>query len=309
MQEQNPQPIEWEKGKNDLEFFGQLDTPTLLEFLRENQDQALYYVREVLYIQECKKYRNGAGVRPETKILFTIGGLEIANLACVNDFAGNRVRTKSQEQYWKAPELHELVGLVSIYIEQADDFGLGLSEAEIFAEIADIFYNLFHLQLTDPEEAERWEFWIESLREAIGLDLFPIIEMLAAKYHTRMFMNDGKNNFNLEDELILEILTREFGNIEVDFKEMFTDVLDLGSVLNRREFNSRLRELKKQYRAEYLGDEEDEAEQISFWFASQVINWVIGTYIEPKANQKEKEENKKEINKIVRDILTGDIRK
>ena len=36
MQEQIPQLIEWEKGKNDLEFFGQLDTPAVLKFLKEN---------------------------------------------------------------------------------------------------------------------------------------------------------------------------------------------------------------------------------------------------------------------------------
>lgn len=259
-------PLEWEKGQNDLEFFGRMRVDQLLIWLDENPEEAIYYAREVLYAQECAKYRDGEGVPPESKIIFIIGGLYFADLSCTVDFAGNRVRTKAQEDYWKAPELHELVGVASVYMEGKNP---DITEAVVFSEIVDLFYNIFHLQITDSEKADWYGEWIDHLAKALEIDLFPIIKMLAAKYHTRMFQNGGKNDFYLENAFIDDIRITAYQDREdVNYNHIFTKILRLCDLLNNIALENRLKVLKKEYK-----DKDENTDDIDsvYWYVTQLF--------------------------------------
>lgn len=307
MTEQLSLPIEWKKGQNDLEFFSQMSIGELLVWLDKNPEEATYYAREVLYQQECEKYRGGAGVRPETKIIFTIGGLQFSDLGCTTDFAGNRVRTKAQEDHWKAPELHELVGVASVYMEGKNP---DVTEAVVFSEVVDLFYNLLHLQITDPEKSAWYSEWVNHLAKALELDLFSIIKMLVSKYHTRMFKNGGKNNFNLENELIESFIAEAYqGREDINYNKIFTKVLRLGDLLNNIALENRLKVLKKEYRETQEQNTEETDTESVYWYVLQMFGVIFQQALKLDKNKDYVPgwQDESDLPKLIEQVLLGEI--
>lgn len=249
-------PIIWEKGQNDFVYFNSLSTDQLLKFLSKNSEFAFYYITQVLYATESKVYRQGLGVRPETKVMFLIGdGSVHRNMRDVRDFAGKYIRTKETDGrqieeearkkllglFYKSPEADELRAEASFYLNGEHSVGSSI----VFSEIADIFYNLFHLEIVDVSNQKQYKSWNQALQKILGLNTGQIIQLVAAKYHHRMFKNGGANGFNMEDNKIADLLRIFYKDLEeIDIKLRVSNFLRMTDILFDRILVDRLKSLR-----------------------------------------------------------------
>ncbi|OGJ37426.1 MAG: hypothetical protein A2383_02410 [Candidatus Pacebacteria bacterium RIFOXYB1_FULL_39_46] len=259
MNKEQKKQIKWEKNVNDLEYFQSLSFNELLTLL-DDPDVAMHYAGNVLYEAESVIYRpdpnspkekpKGLPVRPETKIMFLIGTRIIRDMKLVKDFAGQLIRTKdgttSQtpkekllESLYKAPEADEVRTVISFYL----DGKYGIDLPIVFSEIADIFYNLFHLEITDPENRDQYQKWNQALRKMLGLELTQIIKIIAAKYHYRMFKNGGTNSPK-ENDFIKSLLGSFYPNAnEAHLKQRVSNFLRMADLLFDKVLVDRLKKL------------------------------------------------------------------
>lgn len=179
----------------------QLSTKDMMMALRTIED--LYAIAALLYEKECQAYRQGAEATPEAKIMFCIGDGKTNDLRrCVN-FDGSPVRTKPAPLA-KTPELFEIFAEVSAFLEEKP----GVTADKLYSEIADAFYNLFHLVQIDSDFANSYSKWIDFLAGSLNLTTIQAGYLVAAKYCHRMYKNDGKNDFVGEDAEIQVVLEK-----------------------------------------------------------------------------------------------------
>lgn len=266
MNESLAQPIEWEKGQNDLEYFGGLSYEELFEVLKD-EEVASYYASVVTYQQESRVYRpnpesptgDGFEVRPETKIIFTVGDGVNSNMRLAKDLTGRCVRTKKsdgrkteveafralQMANYKAAECDEVRATISFYLDGENNITADMA----FAEISDVFYNLFHLETTDPENIKEYREWEKTLLQTLGITRVQMIQLMAAKYHFRLFRNEGRNGFEEEDRLIKDVLNEIYGDMEeVYLRERASNFLTLADILFEKVLKKRLTKLQTEFR-------------------------------------------------------------
>lgn len=189
--------------------------------------------------KEDQLYRKGEPVRPETKILFLSGDGETNDLRVIPDFTGNKARTKPAE-YYKPPERAEVLGIIAEYTEGKID-----DTEKVISEMADVFYNLIQLTETDSEFKDTYIKWINFLARSIEFSNEQINAIIIAKYHHRMFKNDGKNDFDRENLLIAQMT--EKGQIPKLTKKNASDFATLVNTICNRILISRLEMLKTNY--------------------------------------------------------------
>ncbi len=274
MQETESQPIIWEKGKNDLEYFASLAFDELSKVL-ENEEVAIYYATQVTYRQESRVYRpnpdsptgDGFAVRPETKLIFTIGDGVNSNMRLAKDFTGAGVRTKKSDgraaeaeameklqlANYKPAEEDEVRATVGFYLDGENNVTADMA----FAEISDIFYNPFHLETTDAENALEYQKWENLLLRVLGINKTQIIKIIAAKYHFRLFKNHGKNGFEEEDKNIKQVIDEIYPGLEEIFlKERASNFMTIADIMFKRVFRKRLKDLHNEYRQEEIEKED-----------------------------------------------------
>lgn len=151
--------------------------------------------------KENNTYRNGKSVPPEVKIMFTVGNGEDDDLGTMKDFSGEKIRNKDDGGLYKQPEIDEVLGVISRFIDNKGD-----TEVEVLSEIADIFYNLIHLTETDSDAKPTYIKGFKKLIDIIGYTSQQANLLAIAKYHYRMFKNGGKNGFKIENSFIEQLL-------------------------------------------------------------------------------------------------------
>ncbi|HYD35616.1 MAG TPA: hypothetical protein VD999_06110 [Vitreimonas sp.] len=214
--------IEWQPGLNDQDFFSNLTVKDVLSILNDGV-KSRYYVETVLLDRENNKYRQGMSVNPETKLIFLAGYPGYSqDLTILTDFDGNKLRTKQHDPYFKAAERTEIEGTLSCYLDGKDNY----TRAAVFSEVADLFYNLFHLKKTDQNYQSIYNSWIESFAKSLELSVHDVALVVAAKYHVRMFKNDSSSSYASEDEAIETVLQNCLGTkTEAEVKECLSRFL------------------------------------------------------------------------------------
>lgn len=79
-------------------------------------------------------------------------------------------------------------------------------EYKLVGEIVDLYYNLVQLIRIDPIGADVYAYWIQEINEALSWHLNEALALTIAKYHNRIFVSGGKNDFQTENKLIGEIM-------------------------------------------------------------------------------------------------------
>ena len=206
------------EGQLTVEEFASMSTRDIL--MAFTSKDGIQQATDLIYKQECSIYRAGAGVTPEGKIIFCIGDGETNDLRNCQNFDGTSVRTKPAS-FAKAPEVFEVIAEISAFLEDKP----GATTEKLYSEIADIFYNLFHLIQTDSDFATPYSKWIEALADVLGLTVVQVGHFVLAKYRLRMYDNLGKNSFEAENDEIRVVLN-EIGAASKDQISNFYSALN-----------------------------------------------------------------------------------
>ncbi|MCB9813584.1 MAG: hypothetical protein H6772_04220 [Pseudomonadales bacterium] len=193
--------------------------------------------------EEAKLYGTKLPFRAETKILFLSGDGKTNDLRFIFQFTGDPVRTKPAE-YFKPPERDEVIGAISDYTDGKTNED-NAAIAKVISEIADVFYNLIQLTETDPDFKETYILWFNQLAISLGYTHEQAMAVAIAKYHHRMFKNGGKNDFEKENQLIVEMLTSD--QIPQLTKKTASNFAALVNILCNQVLISRLTMLKAEF--------------------------------------------------------------
>ncbi|HCR81577.1 MAG: hypothetical protein UX28_C0003G0131 [Candidatus Pacebacteria bacterium GW2011_GWA1_46_10] len=223
-------------------------SPREIVQLIDTEEKVIFVINELLLAKEDETYRGGQPVRKETKIYFMIGDNVTNDLRRTRNLDQTPVRTKPAP-YFKVPEVFEVMPEISGYLEGKENHTL----PTLYSEVSDIFYNLFHLQKTDPDAAVIYEKLIRSLAKMMGLSLIQIGQIAIIKYKIRMYDNQGKNQFGTEDKAIESV----FDLIPTATHEQISNLGEGINALWNRMLLPRLAQLRGELEMEEIGSPDE----------------------------------------------------
>ena len=154
------------------------------------------------------------------------------NLQHTLNLDGSKVRTKPAP-FAKAPEMIEVLAEISAYNDGKSP------PVKLYSEIADIFYNLIQLQVTDSQFALGYEEQITTLANTLGLSTMQVKRLVIAKYHTRFYTHKGVSVFEEEEAQI----ALELENIPIADQEKTSRFYDAVNILWNQILSPRLQQL------------------------------------------------------------------